>query len=240
MQDFFLNIFSGSPLFNLISFIIALLGIILTVYYYPKSKKEKKPVYDIYTFGVIFPQISSLENLEIKYKDSLIKRLSVTKISFWNAGKETIRKGDLNPSNPVRIRINEGLTIYDIKVLFEKKDNSFYLKHIDNNEITIEFDYLDYNDGLVLAVYHNGSKNSDLKILGKIIGASKIDLGIEKDQILNKAEFLLTPINVWSHSKNFFMKILGIILALPTIAIMLPIAIILFPINFINNLSYKK
>lgn len=87
----------GSSIFNLTTLILAIIGILLTIYFAAKSRRKKEPKYLMRTISLISSNIKKIKFLNILYKKLEIENLSVTKLAFWNNGKETIRSSDVAP-----------------------------------------------------------------------------------------------------------------------------------------------
>ena len=49
--------------------------------------------------------------------------------------------------------------------------NNVRIEKIDNASFDIFFDYLDYNEGIIVNVFHSIEKNSSIQVAGKFIGA---------------------------------------------------------------------
>lgn len=96
-----LNSLVTNPWFGITSFIIGVLGVILTIIFYFKSKKFKRPCYAIRSLGVVEDITNKSKSLEIYYAGQKIERLTITRIAFWNAGNETIDKRDIAPADPI-------------------------------------------------------------------------------------------------------------------------------------------
>lgn len=169
------NIFNNSY-FNFISFIIAIIGIILSIYFFQKSKKSKKPMYLSRTINLVKENIHKIETVKITYNDSPISNLSITKIAFWNDGKETINITDIAHNDPIKIKINEDFQILDAEIIYKKKlSNDFNIKiNEDFKSIDIKFDYFDFEEGIVLQVYHTGNQSDDLYISGTVKSVKNI------------------------------------------------------------------
>ena len=115
-----LKFFHGGPIFNLLGFLFGIIGIVLSIYYYIKSKREKKPLYDFETTYVLYSN-PFLTDIEIKYKGQVVEKLQLTKLSFWNGGKEAIRKSDLTNKNPIVVNFDEKIAIYKVRLLDQRK-----------------------------------------------------------------------------------------------------------------------
>lgn len=230
-----LNWFDNSPWLNIISLLIGVLGIFLAYYFYHKAKKDKAPVFSRQTFYIIRPNLATRRNIEVRYKDKKVEKLTLTRLAFWNNGKEPIRREDISSSDPLKIIATDNVNIFDIEIKYQNQVNNFSIEKRSDNSADILFDFVNYNDGIVLDIYHNGDGNESVYLKGTFIGAKAISAGIKKDMIAKKIDILLFPINKWANSKKILLRILGWLLILPTIVIVLPLSGIILPLNWIFN-----
>jgi hypothetical protein len=70
--------FIENNIFNIISLVIGLIGIVLAIIFYYKSKKTKLPVYTLSSFNLFNSEFKKNENIEIKYLGKTIKNLTAT------------------------------------------------------------------------------------------------------------------------------------------------------------------
>jgi hypothetical protein len=164
-----------NPLLGVASFIIAIIGIVLAVIFYLKSKKIKSPYYAIRSINLIKDLISKIESLEMLFRGKPIKNLTVTKIAFWNAGNDTINYQDIPHTEPLTINVKEGIEILDAKVLYAKNPaNQFSISTSDDNSlIKLQFEYIDNDEGAVIQIIHTGVSEEDIDIHGTIKGVGK-------------------------------------------------------------------
>lgn len=168
--------FNGGSLLNLITFILAILGILCSVYFYLKGKRCKKPTYILKTTNLVRENIQKIDSVDILYSGNKIKNLSVTKIAFWNNGKDTISSNDVAKKSPIRLTIKGDFIFLDAKIIFQKnQSNDFSIAMSNDNKfIDIDFDYFDYEEGVVLQVFHTGAKSSDISMEGQIKSVKEI------------------------------------------------------------------
>lgn len=163
-----------NPWLALIGFIIGILGLVFGFYFYMKSNKTKLPCYSGRSYNVVEGLGSVLEPLKILYSGQEIKNLTITKIAFWNAGKDTIDYiKDIAPANPLIIRVVEGCKILDAKILKQNNPVNRFSINISNDfcSALVKFDYIDKDEGAVIQVIHTGKSNADLDLFGTIKGA---------------------------------------------------------------------
>lgn len=171
-----LNIFdtiTHSSIFPIAMFVI---GILVRTYFYYKSKKNKRLKYVIKSFNLIKDHTSKYSGLAIKYKDEEVKTFTVTKLIFWNSGKETIDGKDVTDAEPLIVKVKDGLRLLEASV--EKSNNSASSINVsqilDGKSSLLSFDYLDTLDGAVLNIIHDGITSKDIEFTGKIKGVKKM------------------------------------------------------------------
>jgi len=177
--------------------------------------------------------ISSIENLEIKYSGENVENLSITKFAFWNAGRETIRKNDFINNDELSIQTSDDILIYDYKIELEDERNNFKVIQIEK-ALLLKFDFLDKNEGILMTIYHSGTKSSDIKIKGSFMGSNKIKKGYEREKLSSMIEnsFILKFVGYLLQNKYIILKILGFFL---TLIILMPyIFVLLLPARIID------
>ncbi|HEY4290230.1 MAG TPA: hypothetical protein VGN00_24180 [Puia sp.] len=238
--------FISTPWGILIGWIVGPLGIMVAVIVYYKQKKEKRPVYGKQTFPLIFKSGATPKKLEIVYDQKVVAKLTLTKFSFWNAGRETIRKEDITPVEPLIIKSVRGATIYDFEIVYSNPVNNFKITRIDEFTLGLDFDFMDLNQGIVLNLYHNGDSSIDITSVGTVIGGKPIKPGTVSNNVLfNKLGFISVPVEYLVNSKAIYKKIIGFVVVVPlTAALLIPLAFIVGPISFVyvklSNFGPKK
>ena len=161
------------------------------------------------------------------------KHLCISNLVLWNDGRMTVRREDIAPISPIRIETCEECIIYGCEVLDEiNSANNFSCKIIDN-QIKVDFDYLNKNDGVAFQILHTGSGTA-LRIDGDIIGGAKINKPWSANRMYKKVFRSRFMDNLYS-SKIFNFIILFFTL------VMFPIAFLqsgnygYIPVNLLNS-----
>ncbi|NLI37127.1 MAG: hypothetical protein GX416_11535 [Bacteroidales bacterium] len=185
------------------SFFMAILGIILSVYFYIKAKKKKRPTYIVKTNNLVKESVQRIRSIQILYEDKTIANLSATKILFWNDGNETIDHTDVAKTNPIKITIDQKYEILEADILYSKnKDNNFKQQLSDNKKsVRIKFDYINANEGIIIQLFHTGFSSDDIRIEGGVKSVKRI-----KRKELNQT-FL--PLSLRYLKKSFDINIRG-------------------------------
>lgn len=166
-----------NPWVVLVGYILSIVSLILAILFYFKGKKEKKPKYFVTSRNLIRNYSSLYKMLSIKYNETPIDNFTVSTVTFWNEGKETIHGSDITSTEPILVKALNGKRIVDIEILYRSNNANQLNAQIsgDSKYITITFDYLDYMDGVVIQVFHTGTSSDDICLLGTVKGYGQID-----------------------------------------------------------------
>jgi hypothetical protein len=187
---------TASPYFTISGFLIGIFGIIAAIIIWQLSIKNKKPVYTIKSFTIIHDFKSAMPNLSIKYKNTEVKNLTISKLAFWNEGRETINKEDISKADPLKIKSINDVTILDKHIIFStEKANMFKIIDIeDPKEFSFDFDFVDKNDAAIIQIIHTGISSDDIFLTGKIKGVKKIPK--RNLQVVHRVRYLRLPGNI--------------------------------------------
>jgi hypothetical protein len=171
---------ASNPFVTIGSFFLALISIVLAIIFYFRSQKEKIPCFESSSNTIIDGLHKSLEGLEIHYKGSKQERVTITKVAFWNAGKETIDKSDLIEKDPLCIICPKTADILDIQLTdVSSESNSVVVSDQTEKDalkyFTLSFEYLDHEEYFVAQLIHNGSSEDKFNVAGKIKGVKSIE-----------------------------------------------------------------
>lgn len=164
-----------NPWISALSLFLALLGIVLAIIFFIRSRRTKEPQYVIRSTNLMRDFTSRLEALEMTYAGERISNLTATKLAFWNNGKDTINGSDIASADPLMVKVNDGYKILDSSVLYAKNAaNQFSINQSDDgSHVLIQFDYLDADEGGVIQLLHTGKSSDDIEVCGTIKGAGK-------------------------------------------------------------------
>lgn len=165
----------SSPIATLIGLLAGLIGLILTIVFYFKSKRDKEPYWSIWTIGLFKNFSSTVEGLEAQYLGEKVKDLSISNVIFWNHGRLTINQSDLTEADPLRLELKGNRRILNATVLAVNNHASRPLLGAPmGNRVLVNFDYLDRGHGFVMRVIHEGASSGDLELKGVLKGVAEI------------------------------------------------------------------
>ncbi|MGE6245544.1 hypothetical protein ACQKCF_06025 [Psychrobacter proteolyticus] len=234
------KLLDGGVLTNLVFLILAVVSVLISIILYIKSKKDKKLVFIANSFELIENSTSSIENLTIQYGEENVEVLTLTKLFFWNNGKATIDSNDIVNADKLRVELPKGVKVYNAVVeMTVKEANSIRLSIVDN-EIIIEFEFLDYGDGAIIIFYHNGNNEQSVHLTGTLKGALPIEPAAEVEDlhITKYIGRMLFRKYFDGYPKDF--SIMGKIILFSLMPLMLTIIIMLVPIDLIRYHFFKK
>jgi hypothetical protein len=162
-------------LIGLISGVCSIIALPLGVVLYFKSKKEKRPRFLVRSNTLVRNLQTTLPGLRITYEGHRepLANVTVSRIAFWNDGRETIQKADVIKERHVVITSADNQVIFlDVEVLgINKKINKIVpALATDKGRVKIQFEFLDHKDGCVLQVIHTGQSVQAIKVDGYIKG----------------------------------------------------------------------
>lgn len=115
-----------------------------------------------------------LEDINVS-KD--ISSLTITRLAFWNDGTETILSESIAKKDPLRIEVDPRYRLYDYKIIYAEDVNDVKLEKQSDNIISVSFDYLAYNHGFVVELYHSASSSLFINVKGSFKSGVKIKRG---------------------------------------------------------------
>ena len=178
-----------------------IIGGILTIIFYFKSKIVSKPRYSISNTNLINLLDEKIPNeVTINYDNRKINCLSKTVINIWNAGKKAIMRSDLYPQYIEIPFINDNMN--DTQILSVMVDSKCKLSKIDEpiieqDCIKIAFDFLEYKDKITITIIHT-NYDYPKTVNGHVVGVTNGFINISeiyKDIAKVSNELLLdTPV----------------------------------------------
>lgn len=221
----------------LISSLFAIISIVLAIIFFIKGRKFKNPRYSIRSNSLIKNFTQQINGLNISYNNQPISSVTVSKIAFWNKGKETLNYSDFAEADPFEICSNS--EILSASIIFSRnKTNSVSCKISDDKKsIKILFDFFDKNDGFIVQIIHTGETEKCFSIKGTVKGVGPL-----LKRKINFEPFYVRIIEKMTKRKskgkkkylNISLKIFGWIIVLLSIFLLMSIIYAMF------NGSIKK
>src|SRR5207248_1661915 len=108
---------------TILSVPLAVWGLIVTI----RGTRVERPYYVTKSNNIVRNLTTQIPEVQIGYHGygQPVENLTVTKLLFWNGGKEAIRKGDVTKADPLRIRVRQGCIILGVSTLYTDPVNQF-------------------------------------------------------------------------------------------------------------------
>lgn len=155
-------------------YFVGLIGLILSIYFYEVSKKEKDPTFVLEPVRTDIINSEKLKNSPIRIIKSdsqeIKNNLTSIRFYFWNKGKEAIKTEDI--LSDILIRTDPHSKIIFSRILKEAREiNHITLDQIDSSTLKLNFKILENDDGFTGEILVEGNVHSELTIQGTIEGA---------------------------------------------------------------------
>ena len=171
-----LTTFGSNPVVSLSSLAIGILGVLLAIIFYMKTKRCKELKYAVLNRTVINQPEKELRGLQVTYNSVPQQRVTVSRIVILNSGTETIRLEDIPNKAPLSINIpRDNIQVLDLSLAkVTNKASCFIVGDVETGEteisVPLSFEYMDQQDGVTVQIIHNGTEDTKIKVTGKIIG----------------------------------------------------------------------
>ena len=118
---------------------------------------------------------------------------------------------------PIKITIKEGYRILDAKIIYQKNIANSIKEHLnsENNEVIISFDYLDFEDGFVLQIFHTADSSDEISVNGTIKTVRKLERRSNTDIVtgfMRKFTHSRNVINILKFVNSWNIVVLGVLL----------------------------
>ena len=162
-------------LVNYAGFVIGILALILSIYFYIKGLETKDPRCYFMSARNI-SKLSREEDSKIRlyYGEKEVSRVFTTYVWVWNNGRKPITKQDIPSGSKTLVHLRDDKyppKILDYTIVKMSRDKiGFVVAQVDESSLSISFDFLDHYDGAMFEVQHTGSADTELEIEGIILG----------------------------------------------------------------------
>lgn len=168
----------------------ALIAVLIGAYFYFKSRKVKRVAYITSTRNLIQDVSETLSDIAVTFQGQPANNISVSKISIWNAGTDTVHGTDIVPVDPLRFMISGG-KVLDAKIVRASQPSQFRIGQTSEG-LQVSFDYLDKNQGALIQLVHTATSDESIRLTGSIKGGCSIVRGpLAPNRYLNRVDSIL-------------------------------------------------
>lgn len=153
--------------------VLGLLGILLAIYFYWRSKQVVRIAYEIKEGTVVGPAGGWDDYIKVLYHDQVVPRVTASNVMIWNCGNVTVRKSDVLVSDPPLLTLSGKGQILRALVAKTTRDvigaKAETQDGTEPDSVTLSFDFLGPRDGFFVTVLHTADVRA-IDIRGTIIG----------------------------------------------------------------------
>ena len=150
---------------------------------------------------------SNISKVNILYEGNPIDTLTMSKVIFWNKSFPTINDSDIIEKAPLSIYIKNGEILEACVLKGHNTSNNISVHYKDNN-VFINFDYLDRKEGGIIQIFHTGEEN-DIDVTRKIKGGRVILCQENKSDLEKSKKTLL--LGTFAFSLNALCNIIELL-----------------------------
>ena len=166
--------------------ILSVPAFIYSIFISFKNDRKRQLSADKASIILVRHGLNIIEKLSLQYDGKSIDDLTITRFVIWNSGNKTIRMEDIARNVPLCIKAIEPASILDAEIIGESDEaNGFNLSYVSSNEVRLNFEYIEPQDGIVLHVLHTGLQ-ADLFVDCRIIGGKLIMKSSKKNAAQNE------------------------------------------------------
>lgn len=183
--------------FNIIMLAVAIVAIVLSIFFYSSSIKKKEPVYSISETQLqIYNSNLSTDNIKVldKNGNQIKKNIFVTTLTFWNNGQLGIDSADVK--KPISFMLTDGAKLIDYKIIkaIHSEIARYTLSTDSTNQgekILLSWSYLDAGFGVEIQIMYSNRYESSIVVDGYISEANLEELKISKIDDFNFGTVLI-------------------------------------------------
>lgn len=142
-------------LLGIAGFVVGLIGIIVSVFLYFRSKNKKILEYKMNSTQLITKKMTGIPKLKVTIDDHPVKTLASTTIQFFNAGNQSIVFSDFAIKEPLGISITGCLHSYDVSA--DNPNSTPDLQPFDDKTFYVKFDFLKQKQSFSITLLHDGT-----------------------------------------------------------------------------------
>lgn len=154
-------------------FILGIIGIILAVVFYLKSRRFSRLHYDTKSFELITDSVSQLPGFAATYRNSPLNNLIASRLILWNSGTNIISASDVAANDPIRIRLSEGTQVLDCRLDAVSSPTNMIQATAGQplgKEVLISLDYIASRQGCVISFLHTSNSKEAPRLIGTLKG----------------------------------------------------------------------
>jgi len=208
-QNKILRWYSNNPLMGLASTVLTLSGVLLAIYFYLASIKERELAYYSDPIKTVVVKSGQASEIEVHYRGRIVSSdVTGVQVLVWNNGEESIHKENI--LSEVKIVTKPSVPILEAKItklsrmVTQLEINS---KLFSEGIVPISWLILEKNDGALIQLIYEGSPDVEIILEGTIEGQAKFTRAELGEKIKSPTEQLASAVK--SKKSRLYEVIVG-------------------------------
>jgi len=220
MNDFDIKLtavmaFFSRPIVGIAGSIASIIGFALSIYLFAASRETPELTYFVHPAKAAVVKTGQTSRLSVQFDgQNLTGDITATQIAFWNAGRRSIRSG--NVLKPLVIRTGNKARILEASL--QKKSREVVGLALDSSrlssgEVEINWNILEQNDGGVVQIVYSGDEAVEIEAQAVLEGQPEIVR-------LAYARPLSTPSQQYTQRQGWGGRLLGYVMLAMGVAVL--------------------
>ncbi len=192
--------FFSNPIVGLVGSVASVLGVLLALHFYRKSRHFRELVYQVDPSKAALVRADQLSRLKTSFDGRVIETdITAAQITLWNRGTSSIRSSDI--LEPVAICLGERIRILEATVRKTTRDVlglTLDQSEFETGKIGIYWKILENNDGCTIQIIYSGNSDVRITVEGVIEGQHQIRSDLDPTGRLRPLERVLSWLPLFS------------------------------------------
>jgi hypothetical protein len=169
---------------EIISIGLAILGNILAVVFFLKSRRLRRLSYCSRNFPLITSRLTSVPGLEVSFRGQALHDLTASRILLLNTGNEILQPADFASGEPFGLSLSDEKASFLLVQVSEESRTVNAFKVVSDGpkrrSIALEFDHLGPEEGCVITILHTSTHSDDPVVQGALKGGKLVKASLAR------------------------------------------------------------
>jgi hypothetical protein len=150
-------------------------GIITGYYFYLKTRERIDPRYVLQHEPLVGSSSGAMTEVSVLFRGTKVTNLNRCILAIWNRGTRVITRNAVPEQDKVKVQLPENAMALGTGVAWSTRSAINLSAHIDETKsaVTVDFDFLDKNDGGLIEILYQGDPKASPVLTGSIMGAPR-------------------------------------------------------------------
>lgn len=168
--------FFGRPVVGIVGSLASIIGFALSIYFFVASRETPDLTYFVHPAKAAVVRTGQASGLSVQLDgQNLTSDITATQIAFWNAGRKSIRTGNI--LQPLVFRTSNKAKILEARVQKSSREVvglTLDTSRLSFGEVGVRWDILELNDGGVIQIIYSGDEKAGIEATAVLEGQPEI------------------------------------------------------------------